>query len=194
MDFTFLRKNVLKNQIQTFFYSYNIVSFLFRQFSLVIKYDKPKKFHFSRASKNLNSPPLNLRPLESMILKQKDIWWYLGFFSDRKLLFQHHIHYYSNKTLSTIKYMKILGNLTKGLSPIYKHLLYRMYILSITLYGFQLWYFKKAPLYQPLKELRKMQRRVIFWIIRVFYTLPSWEVEMIAGFISIHFYLDKISI
>jgi len=57
-----------------------------------------------------------------------------------------HICFYSNKALSTIKGMKMLGNSTKGLSPSHKHLFYRMYIMLITLYGFQLWYFKEASL------------------------------------------------
>jgi len=34
-----------------------------------------------------------------------------------------------------------------------------MHILSIALYGFQLWYFKEMTLYQPLKELKKIQKR-----------------------------------
>jgi len=67
----------------------------------------------------------------------------------------------------------MLDNSTRDLSPIHKRLLYRTCILPIALYGFQLWYFKGASLYQPLKELKKMQRRVALWIIGVFYTLLS---------------------
>ena len=89
--------------------------------------------------------------------------------------------------------MKMLENSTRELSHKHKHLLYTIYILLITLYGFQFWYFKGVLLYQSLKELRKMQRRVDLWIIEAFYILPSWEVEAIASLISIHFYLDKIS-
>jgi len=87
------------------------------------------------------------------------VWQYLGFFFDKKLSFHQHIHYYANKALSTIKDMKMLGNSIRGLSPMHKQLLYRTCVFSITLYGFQLWYFKGAPLYQPLKKLKKMQRR-----------------------------------
>ena len=43
-----------------------------------------------------------------------------------------------------------------------------MYILLIALYRFQLQYFKEAPLYQPLKELVKMQRKVALWITKAF--------------------------
>jgi len=51
----------------------------------------------------------------------------------------------------------MLGNSTRGLLFVHKCLLDRMFIMPITLYSFQLWYFKEAPLYYLLKELRKMQ-------------------------------------
>jgi len=51
----------------------------------------------------------------------------------------------------------MLGNSTRGLLFVHKCLLYRMCIMPITLYSFQLWYFKGASLYYLLKELRKIQ-------------------------------------
>jgi len=51
-------------------------SYLFNQFSLVIKYNKSEVktevFHFSRLTKNTNLFPLDLRPLGSPILQSKD--------------------------------------------------------------------------------------------------------------------------
>ena len=46
------------------FCSYNIISSLFNQFSLVIKYDKSEIFYFSRSTKNVNPLPLDLSPIE----------------------------------------------------------------------------------------------------------------------------------
>jgi len=40
--------------------------------------------------------------------------------------------------------MKMLGNSSRGLSPTYKCLLYRTYILPIVLYGFQLLVLQKS--------------------------------------------------
>ena len=57
----------------TLFYSYNIISSLFNQFNLVIEHDKSKVFYFSRSTKNVNLPLLDLRPLEGFLLKLKDI-------------------------------------------------------------------------------------------------------------------------
>jgi len=65
--------------------------------------------------------------------------------------------------------------------------------MPIVLYSFQLWYYKGAPLSHPLKKLKKIQCRVVLWIMEVFYTSPSWGVEAIAGLIPIHLYLSKVS-
>ena len=104
----------------------------------MIEHNKSEVFHFSRATKNFDLSPLDLRSLEGSILWLKDKWRYLGFIFDRKLLFQYHIHFYSNKALSIIKSMKMLGNSTRRLLPLYKWLLYRMCIMPIALYDFQL--------------------------------------------------------
>ena len=89
--------------------------------------------------------------------------------------------------------MKILGNSVWGLIPHQKCLLYRSCILPIMLYGFQMWFYNKAPLYYLLKILRKMQRRVALWILRAFWTSPSFGIEAITGLIPIHIHLKKLS-
>ena len=78
------------------------------------------RFFISRLTKKFNSLSLDLRFLGGTILRLKNTWQYLGFFFNRKLLFQYYTYYYANKVLSTIKSMKILGNLTRGLSPVHK--------------------------------------------------------------------------
>ena len=85
----------------------------------------------------------------------------------------------------------MLSNSTRELSSIHKHLLYRTYVLSITLYSFQLYYFKEAPLYQFLKELKKMQGRVALWITEAFCTSLLWWLKLLLAsslfiFISIN--------
>ena len=89
--------------------------------------------------------------------------------------------------------MKILGNLTRGLNPQLKHLLYRSCALLIALYGFQLWYYSKASLSYPLKSLGKLQRRAAIWILGAFKTSPSYNIEVIVGPILIHLHLQKLS-
>ena len=89
--------------------------------------------------------------------------------------------------------MKILSNLSRGLNLLQKQLLYRSCTLSIALYGFQLWFYHKAPLSYPLKTLGKLQRKVVIWILGVFKTSPSYDIEVIIGLIPIYLYLQKLS-
>jgi len=69
--------------------------------------------------------------------------------------------------------MKILGNSLRELLYLQKWLLYQTCIMPIALYGFQLWYFKEAPIFYLLKELRKIQYKAVLWIIGVYQTSLS---------------------
>jgi len=175
------------------FCSYNVVSNLLSKFGLIVKHSKTEVFHFSRSHDPFNPPLLDLSLIGSPLLYPKESWKYLGFIFDRKLSFYYNIEFYSNKAISTVKCMKILRNSVRGLIPHHKHLLYRSCILSITLYGFQLWYYNKAPLPYLLKMLGKMQRRAAIWILGTFKTSPSFSVKAIAGLIPINLHLQKLS-
>ena len=118
--------------------SYNVLSKLLDSFGLVIEHSKTEIFHFSQSQGLFNPPPLDLTLLSGPILRPKDLWKYLGFIFDYKLSFHKHIDFYTNKAISTVKCMKLLGNSSRGISPIQKRLLYRCYVLPIALYGFQL--------------------------------------------------------
>ena len=45
----------------------------------------------------------------------------------------------------------------------------------------------------PLKELRKMQRRVVLWILEAFCTSLMSGIEAIAGLIFIYLHLQKLN-
>jgi len=113
------------------FCSYNIMTKLLKKFSLIVKHSKTDIFHFNRSHSSFNSPPLNHTPIGGTILWPKNTWKYLDFIFDRKLSFHQHVDFYSNKAMFTVKCMKILGNLSQGINPIQKHLLYRMCVLPL---------------------------------------------------------------
>ena len=126
------------------------------------------------------------------MLFPKETWKYLGFIFDHKLTFRNHIDFHSNKAISTIKCIKLLGNSSRGINPLQKRRLYRYCTLSITLYGFLLWYYNKAPNYYHLNILRKMQWRAALWIIGAFHTSPTLRVETITSLVPIHLHLKKL--
>jgi len=99
--------NISNSQL---FCSYNVLSKLLDSFGLVIEHSKTEIFHFSRSQGLFNLPPLDLSPLGGLILRPKDSWKYLGFIFDHKLAFHKHIDHYTNKAISTVNCMKLLGN------------------------------------------------------------------------------------
>jgi len=88
--------------------------------------------------------------------------------------------------------MKIIGNSNHSINPSQKHLLYRLCILPIALYGFQLWFYKHVPMAYHLKALGKMQRRAAIWILGTFKTSPSFSIEAIVGLMPINLYFQKL--
>ena len=118
------------------FCSYNVASNLLFQFGLLVEYLKTEVFHFTRSQNTFNPSPLDISSIGDPILYPKDSWRYLGLIFNRKLMFYKQIDFYSNKAISTVKCIKILGNSTRGLNPHQKWLLYRSCTLPIALYGF----------------------------------------------------------
>jgi len=119
-----------------FFCSYNVISNLLKKFSLIVEHFKTEVFHFNRSQNVFNPSFLDLFPIGGTILQLKNMWKYLGFIFNRKLSFHQHVNFYSNKAISMVKYMKILGNSNWDINPTQKHLLYRTCVLPIMLYGF----------------------------------------------------------
>jgi len=69
------------------FCSYDVMSLLLDQFGLVVEYGKTEIFHSFRWYSIFNSLTLDLSQIGSLFLCSKDMWQYLGFIFDRKLLF-----------------------------------------------------------------------------------------------------------
>ena len=175
------------------FSSYNVATILMSKFSLLVEHLKTEVFHFSWSHGTFNPSPLDLLPLGGLILVPKNTWKYLGFIFDRKLCFHNHIDYYSNKAISMVKCMKILGNSSRGLNSHQKHFLYRSCALLIAIYGFQLWFYSKALLSYTLNTLNKLQRKAATWILGAFKTSSLYGIEAITGLILIHLHLQKLS-
>ena len=136
-DGLFISQNKLFNTSNSYlFCSYNVMTKLLDKFSLIVEHSKTEVFHFNRLHGFFDPPPLDLSSIRGSILVPKNSWKYLGFIFDRKLSFHQHIDYYSNRAISMVKCMKILGNLSRGIIPTQKCLLYKCCILSIALYGF----------------------------------------------------------
>ena len=65
--------------------------------------ERQESFLFFQSIRYLQSSPLDLLEIDSLVLKPNNTWRYLGFIFDRKLLFYQHINFYMNKAILTIK-------------------------------------------------------------------------------------------
>ncbi|KIL60327.1 hypothetical protein M378DRAFT_46709, partial [Amanita muscaria Koide BX008] len=73
-------------------------------------------------------------------IEAKQSWRYLGFFFDSSLSFHGHITNYINKSFSSLRACRMLGNSIGGLGPSMRTLVYKTCIIPIMTYGAQLWW------------------------------------------------------
>ena len=133
----FISQNKFINILNSYiFYSYNVLTKLLEKFGLIVEHSKTEIFHFNTSQGVFNPPLLDLTLLGGSILQPNNLWKYLGFIFNRKLTFYQHVNFYANKSISTVKCMKLLGNLDHDINTLQEHLLCRTCILPIMLYGF----------------------------------------------------------
>jgi len=60
-------------------------------------------------------------------------------------------------------------------------------------YGFNLWFFKDAPIVKNINKLKKIQHKADLWITGTFQTSPSDGIEAIAGLIPITLHMRKLN-
>ena len=76
----------------------------------------------------------------------------------------------------------MLGNSTRGLLPLQKHLLYHYCVVPIATYGSRLWFFVRALTKAQVLLLAAMQRKAALWILSAFCTSPTGGIKALAGF------------
>ncbi|KJA13753.1 hypothetical protein HYPSUDRAFT_209280 [Hypholoma sublateritium FD-334 SS-4] len=118
-----------------------------------LKSDKAAGYIYLAMWAALASVHLQKRPgarfnvYDDLFSTPKVIWRYLGFYFDRKLLFNEH--------------------------PKERRLLYRSCVVPIATYGFRLWFYNKAPIKGVMKLLTSMQHKAAIWITGAFKTSPT---------------------
>jgi hypothetical protein len=164
----------------------------FKRAGFLLEDDKLELIHFPfKRSLPSSFPGPSLTLSSSHIIHPKPVLRYLGFFFDQKLNFKHHINFYSNRALSTVRAYPMLGNSLRGATPSSKHLLYISCVLPILTYGFQLWF---SPRHTPktiLKSLQITHSSAARWILGAFRTSPRGALLSLSGLMPIHILLRK---
>jgi hypothetical protein len=167
----------------------------FKSLGLVLEHDKSEVFHFSCA-RSFVGPAIDLgyAPYTGTTpLRPKPIWWYLGFFFNRKHQFKEHARFYTTRAFTQVCAMGMLGNSVRGLEPDQKHLLYRLCVVPIITYGFCLWYFKGARVKGLIKAMSQVQHTAVRWICGNFQTTPGGGAECLSGLLPMHLTLRRLA-
>ena len=93
------------------------------------------------------------------------------------------------KAMTTVRALGMLGNFSRGVSAVHKHLLYHMCVVLVATYGLQLWYLQGARLKGVTKQLLAVQLLVVLWITGCFQTSPTGGTEALAGLLPMHILL-----
>ena len=120
IDFLFLNTNSFLCQMQTFFVATTLYLLFLQILDLLWNIEKLKCFTFLDP-KEILIPLLGILPCLEALSSFLKISGDISVFSfNQKLLFRQYIDFYSNKEISTIKCMKMLGNSNRGLNPLQK--------------------------------------------------------------------------
>src|SRR5258708_11783746 len=163
-----------------------------REFGRTMEHSKTEIFDFYRHKSPCDIPPLDLG-FSLPPLSSKCTWRYLGIYFDRQLTFKEHVKFYTTKSISAAKCMRILGNSVRGLTPKLKRLLYISCILPVATYGLRCWYNpKKRGIKGLIKLLRNTHRVGSLWVTGAFRTSPVGAVAALSGLMPMHLTLRKL--
>ena len=180
--------------------TYRSITKAFRKLGLSVEPSKTELMHF--ATKNLSThrrckplqfqvpfsslPSVELHPLSQskptvIILPTKE-WHYLGFFFDPFLSFSSHVNCYTNKALTTVNNLRILGHPYNGLNPQLQKLVYMSVVWSVMTYGLPLWFKVNGKGIKNLvAKMQTVQNKVARWIMGAFCTTLLAHLEYLAG-------------
>ena len=131
-------------------------------------------------------PSVELHPISrndpTFIITPSKEWRYLGFFFDPFLSFSSHVTRYTNKAITTVNNLCILGHLYEGLNPQLQKQVYMLVVWSVMTYGLPLWFQVNGKGIKMLvSKLQTVQNKVAWWITGAFHTSPSAHLEYLAG-------------
>ena len=179
---------------------YRSIAKVFCKLGLAVKLSKTELMHFTAKNvstkcghKPLQFPvpfssltyvelhPLAINEPIFLIAPSKE-WRYLGFFFDPLLSFHSHVTRYTNKALTTVNNLHILGHSYEGLTPWLRKQVYMSVVWSVMSYGLPLWFRlngKGAKLL--MAKFQVVQNRAACWIMGAFRTTPTAHVEYLTG-------------
>jgi hypothetical protein len=117
---------------------------------------------------------------------------YLGFFINRRLKWEHHVHTMCNRARASIKALMVLGNSIRGLSMANWRLVLNAVCLPVMTWGCQLW-FKEGGTKQLVKMLQQVQNEMVKVVTGAFHTAPREPLLQITRMLPMRHFLEKLT-
>src|SRR6266404_2462198 len=163
---------------------------------LSLESSKTELIFFRRSHDRLASPTRLLLPdysIQSYVaITPSTCVRYLGFHIQHKLDWCQHVQVMANRTRTSLRAVKILGNSIRGLNMADWRLLYHAIALPTLSYGSQLWW--AAPRKQTLIHILCTAQNVGLRLITgAFRTSPIEPLSVLSRILPIHVYLEKLA-
>ena len=86
----------------------------------------------------------------------------------------------------------MLGNSSRGVLALHKHLLYCTCVVLVAIYRLRLWYLQGARLKGITKQLSAVQCLAVLWITGCFWTSPTRGMEALVGLMPMPILLKRL--
>ena len=136
------------------------------------------------------NPPFHLPSLDRPITMPKSLHW-LGFHLDHHLYFTHHTKILAAKVTRTVRAMRILGNLVKGMSHLQLRTLTLTTVIPILTYRCQLWWGSRFS-NSNTNHLQTALNSSLWLICRGFQSTPVYTLQHISHISPIEFSICKL--
>ena len=165
------------------------------QAGLNIEPDKTELIFFCRRGEQTMPPHYIHLPLPSTqtyyCVPAANTLCYLGFFFDAHLSWPYHVDVMCNRAYASIKALKLLGNLVRGLDHASWRLTFNAICLPVLTYSCQLWFHGKQV--TLVKKLQIVQNKAVKIISGTFCTTPCKPLHQLLSILPMDLQLTKLT-
>ena len=177
---------------------YTVCEDWLRHSGLSIEPDKTELIYFQKpgVAQTLLAPTHLFLPNPTLNtyygVKPVEVIRYLGFFIQRRLKWEAHIHIMCNRAMASAKAMMLLGNTIRGLDMANWCIVLNAVCLPVLSYGLQLWFMPEGR-NKLINMLQVVQNRMVHMVAGAFCTAPCEALCHLTRMLPMKQYAEKLT-